>query len=141
MQYKHIGMLACGTGIAPMIQVIRTVIENDNENTFLHLVYSSQDQDSILMKQELDTYNSYWNFTVLYVLSRVKDTAVEGQPGLIKYGDKVHYGRIHLDLVKQEMPEANTDSLVLICGTRTFDKDMINHLKKNGFTDKMYHKF
>ena len=124
-----------------MIQVIRTVVENDNENTFLHLMYSSRDQNSILMKKELDTYKSYWNFTVLYVLSRVEESALKREPGLIKYGDKVHYGRIDCGLVKQEMPEANKDNLVLICGTRTFDKDMINHLKKNGFEDNMYYKF
>lgn len=134
-------MLACGTGIAPMIQIIKTIVENDKEDTFIHLVYGCRTQQDILLKDELDHYASYWNFTVLYALSRCTEGCLRERPGMIKYGDKVHFGRIGCDLVCKEMPPAWTGNLVLICGTKSFDKDMINYLSKAGYTKDMYLKF
>lgn len=134
-------MLACGTGIAPMIQVIRAVIENELEDTFVHLVYSCPTQHTILLKSLLDKYTAYWNFSVLYVLSKATEPEVRSDPGLVKYGDKVHYGRLDSEIVSREMPEASLENFVLICGTRSFDKDMINYLSRKGYTKDLYHKF
>ena len=134
-------MLACGTGIAPMIQIIRTVVENDEENAFLHLVYGCRSQDDILMKKELDEFASYWNFTVLYALSKATQQSFAENPGMISYGDKVHFGRVDSDLVHREMPSPSEGNIVLICGTKSFDKDMINHLRKAGYAKEMYFKF
>ena len=70
-QYRRIGMLAAGTGIAPMLQVIQDIVTNEDDETFIQLVYSSQTYDDILMKDTLDEFKAYWNFSVLYVLSQV----------------------------------------------------------------------
>lgn len=51
------------------------------------------------------------------------------------------YGRITQELVSREMPEPSRDVHVLICGTKSFDKDMINCLKAYGYTSDMYFKF
>ena len=51
------------------------------------------------------------------------------------------YGRISQELVSREMPEPSRDVLVLICGTKSFDKDMIKYLKILGYTSDMYFKF
>ena len=135
-------MLACGTGIAPMLQVIRAIVENDEEETFVHLVYGCRTQHDILLKEELDAYASFWNLTVLYALSRTSAESVSEDPGRIKYGDVVHYGRIDSELVKKEMPPPSERNLLLICGTKSFDKDMINHLTKAaGYNINMYFKF
>lgn len=136
-------MLACGTGLAPMMQVIRAIVENDDENTFVHLLYSTRNQHTVLMKHQLDMYASYWNFTVHYALSQAQEEEVKRDTGVIRYGDKVHFGRIDCKLVREEMPKATLsfNSLVLICGTKSFDKDMINHLRLCGYTANMYHKF
>lgn len=64
-------MLAAGTGIAPMLQVIQGIAANENDETFIHLVYSSQTYDDILMKDTLDEMKASWNFSVLYVISKV----------------------------------------------------------------------
>ena len=141
MQYQRIGMLACGTGIAPMIQVIRAVVENEDDDTIIHLVYGCQTQDDILMKKDLNNFTSYWNFTTLYALSRTTEQSLADHAGMIKYGDRVHFGRIDCDLVCKEMPAPTERNLVLICGTKSFDKDMINHLGKAGYTKMMYFKF
>lgn len=126
-----------------MVQVIRAVVENEDDETFLHLVYGSRSQNEILMKSEIDHFASYWNFTVLHALSRTSQTSLASHPGLIKYGDKVHIGRIDKKLVEQEMPRPQDShmTLVLICGTDSFNDDMIKYLNEIGFTSDMYFKY
>lgn len=136
-QYRRIGMLAAGTGIAPMLQVIQGIVDNEGDETFIHLVYSSQTYEDILMKEDLDNMTAYWNFSVLYVVSKGSDS----DQSKVKYGDHVSYGRINQELVSREMPGPSSDVQVLICGTKSFDKDMIKYLKVLGYTSDMYFKF
>jgi cytochrome-b5 reductase len=127
-----------------MVQVIRAVVESEEEETFVHLVYGCRTQDDILMKRELDHFSSYWNFTVLYLLSRTNQASLASSPGSIKYADKVHFGRIDAKLVEREMPRPQTGSgrsIVLICGTRSFDDDMMQYLTHMEYTSDMYFKY
>lgn len=142
-QYSKIGMLACGTGITPMLQVIREVVENEDEETFIHMVYGCRTQNDVLLKKELDHYATYWNFTVLYALSRSDPTSLAASPGMMKYGDKVHFGRINADLVVKEMPNHGThrNALILVCGTDEFNDDMLGYLSSAGYPQDSYFKF
>ena len=69
-QYSHISMLAAGTGIAPMLQIIRKVLDNENDETRLLLIYSCKRSCDILMKGLLDEFKSFWNFQVIYCITR-----------------------------------------------------------------------
>ena len=64
-------MLAAGTGIAPMLQVIQEILTNEEDETIIQLVYSCRTYDDILMKDVLNEMKAYWNFSVLYVLTKV----------------------------------------------------------------------
>lgn len=66
-------MLAAGTGIAPMLQVIQGILANEDDETFIHLVYSSQRYADILMKDTLDEMKAFWNFSVLYIVTKVSE--------------------------------------------------------------------
>lgn len=64
-------MLAAGTGIAPMIPVIRTVLDNEEDETFITLLYGCKRYADVLCKKQLDEWQQYWNFKCLYALSKV----------------------------------------------------------------------
>ena len=70
-------MLAAGTGIAPMVQVIREVIMNEEENTFVHLVYACSVYEDILMKAFLDEMKQHWNFEVTFAISKVWSSLIK----------------------------------------------------------------
>eukprot|EP00731_Ephydatia_muelleri_P015527 Em0008g1247a len=91
---RRVGMLGCGTGIAPLVQLARSIVDNENDITFVHMLYCCRTQHDILMKEELDRLASFWNFTVLYALSASSKEELAQDPGLVKYGDRVHFGRI-----------------------------------------------
>ncbi|KAG8655595.1 hypothetical protein MANES_04G055700v8 [Manihot esculenta] len=71
-QVRAFGMLAGGTGITPMFQVTRGILENPNDKTNVHLIYANVTYEDILLKEELDNLaNNFPNrFSVYYVLNQ-----------------------------------------------------------------------
>ncbi|KAM5552319.1 hypothetical protein ABKV19_026932 [Rosa sericea] len=49
-QVRAFGMLAGGTGIAPMFQVARAIMENLSDRTNVHLIYANVTYEDILLK-------------------------------------------------------------------------------------------
>ena len=116
-----------------MIQITRTIVENDEDNTFIHCLYSNRTQHDILLKPQLDQHKTSWNFTITYALSRSSQESVTSDRGKLKYGDEVRHGRVDEELIRNEFSavfSAEPGGVVLICGTKSFDKDMINFLYK-----------
>ena len=67
-----------------MIQVIRTIVENEEEDTFIRLVNACRNQHEIILKTLLDDWTSHWNFSVLYALSRASTESVAASSGSIR---------------------------------------------------------
>lgn len=52
--YKKMGMIAGGTGITPMLQIIREVLSNPDDRTQVSLVFANISEEDILLRDELD---------------------------------------------------------------------------------------
>lgn len=64
-------MLAAGTGLAPMLQVIKAIIDNEQDETAVKLFYTCERAKDILMRDLLDQYKQFWNFKVTFFLTKV----------------------------------------------------------------------
>lgn len=53
-QATHIGMIAGGTGITPMLQILTAIFTNPNDTTIVKLLYANQSEDDILVRPELE---------------------------------------------------------------------------------------
>ena len=51
---KKIGMVAGGTGITPMLQVIRAILKDPSDRTELWLIFANQAEEDILLRKELE---------------------------------------------------------------------------------------
>ena len=58
-----------------------------------------------------------------------------------RYGDDVRYQRLDEVLLKDEYGEEHQDTFILICGTKSFDKDMVNYLRRLGVPETNYFRF
>ncbi|KAF5560703.1 NADH cytb-reductase [Fusarium napiforme] len=69
---KKIGMIAGGTGITPMFQVIRAICEHDRDTTEVSLIYANRTEQDILLREELDRFARRYpkNFKVYYMLDQ-----------------------------------------------------------------------
>ncbi|KAK2155937.1 hypothetical protein LSH36_226g01023 [Paralvinella palmiformis] len=138
IKYKHLVMLAAGTGITPMIQLIQHVLHNDRDDTWLHLVYACKSYSTILCKDLLDQWSDYWNFSVVYVLSK----EIEEDYVYHRYGDEVVFGsRLTEPMVRQYILNYTDSVRVLICGTKSFNEDMLSYLRNMDIPGKDIYKF
>ncbi|OQE15028.1 hypothetical protein PENFLA_c034G06875 [Penicillium flavigenum] len=121
---RKIGMVAGGTGITPMYQLIRAICENDTDTTEVSLVYANRSEADILLREELERFARQYpkNFKLWYML----DSAPEGWT----YGS----GYVDQAVLAEQLPAASPDTKVMLCGP----SGMVNATKKNlvalGFT-------
>ncbi|KAG5654736.1 hypothetical protein H0H81_003744 [Sphagnurus paluster] len=103
----HISMIAGGTGITPMIQIIRAALKNPFDKTTITLIYANVNEEDILLRDDLeellDVHES--KFKILYVLNNPPS----GWKGGVGFVTKEH--------IKEHLPNpATTNSKLLICG-------------------------
>lgn len=102
---KHICMVAGGTGITPMYQIIKAVLRNPNDYTKITLLYGSQTEADILLRSELDEFASkHENFNVVYFLDKASDEWT-GKTGFI-----------NKDALEEFFPKPSSDVQLLLCG-------------------------
>ncbi|CAN7067874.1 unnamed protein product, partial [Brassica rapa subsp. trilocularis] len=75
-QFRAFGMLAGGSGITPMFQVARTILENPTDKTKVHLIYANVTSEDILLKEELESLTANYpdQFKIYYVLNQPPET-------------------------------------------------------------------
>ncbi|KAI1759417.1 cytochrome B5 [Hypoxylon sp. FL1150] len=114
---KNIGMLAGGSGITPMYQLIRAICEDDQDTTKISLIYANRSEKDILLRQELDAFARRYpqNLQVYYLL----DSAPKSWVGGVGYVTK--------GLMDKRFPAPAADSKVMICGP----PGMVNAAKKS----------
>lgn len=69
---RRLGMIAGGTGITPMLQIIRAIVRerSKGDRTEVDLIFANVNPDDILLKEDLDTLATQDpKFRVYYVLN------------------------------------------------------------------------
>lgn len=68
---RDIGMIAGGSGVTPMFQVVQEVLSNPEDQTHIRLLYANNTEQDILLRSELDNLASkHENFDVQYILAK-----------------------------------------------------------------------
>ncbi|KAI8870679.1 ferredoxin reductase-like protein [Ramicandelaber brevisporus] len=55
-KFKHIGMVAGGTGITPIIQVFRKILSDPTDSTKLSLIFANNTEEDIFLKEIIDAF-------------------------------------------------------------------------------------
>ncbi|RYP79746.1 hypothetical protein DL770_006535 [Monosporascus sp. CRB-9-2] len=115
---RHFGMIAGGTGITPMLQVVRAIIRGRaaGDKTQVDLIFANVTEADILLKEDLDALaKEDSGFRVHYVLDRPP----EGWTGGVGY--------VTPDMITKWLPKPADDVKILLCGP----PPMISGLKKS----------
>nr|XP_033772164.1 NADH-cytochrome b5 reductase-like isoform X2 [Geotrypetes seraphini] len=128
IKYGQLLMLTSGTGLAPMLPILQCITENEEDETFVTLVGCFSTVESIYMKSLLQDLARYWNISIFYVLS--KETSVENLPWSCR--ENTHIGRVNSDILHSVMDLCRRKPFVLICGSVTFNNDMLSFLESLG---------
>ncbi|KAM0953892.1 putative cytochrome-b5 reductase [Dioscorea sansibarensis] len=130
-QARAFGMLAGGSGITPMFQVARAILENPKDTTKVHLIYANVTYDDILVKEELDGLaTNYPNrFNVYYVLNQPPENWEGG------------VGFVSKEMIQAHCPAPASDIQILRCGPPPMNKAMAAHLDDLGYSKEMQFQF
>ncbi|XP_064935969.1 NADH--cytochrome b5 reductase 1-like [Musa acuminata AAA Group] len=130
-QVRAFGMLAGGSGITPMFQVTRAILENPTDKTKVHLIYANVTYEDILLKEELDSLARNYpdRFQIYYVLNQPPD---EWNGGV---------GFVSKEMIKAHCPAPASDIQILRCGPPPMNKAMAAHLDDLGYTKEMQFQF
>jgi len=103
-KYKRVGCIAGGSGIAPCYQLMKYV-QQQSEPLDVSLLFANVSTDDILLKEELDILSEK-GMRVSYTVDKLRDG--EEWNG--------HVGFISEQMVREALPPAADDTIVLVCG-------------------------
>ena len=101
--FKHLGLIAGGSGITPCLQVAEALLQLDRDFT-ISLLYANQTPEDILCQEELDAIVKDPRVKVWYTVDRAPD------------GWKYSTGFINEDMLREHLPAASEHTYVFMCG-------------------------
>lgn len=106
VKVKNINLIAGGSGITPMLQLITEVFKHTGDKTNLALLYANQTEQDILLRDELDLIaaKQQEQFKVWYTVDRPAETW--------KFGS----GFINENMIKDNLFPPSDDTITLMCG-------------------------
>lgn len=122
---KRFFMICGGSGVTPVYQVFRAVLQDQEDKTHCVLLNGNRLVEDILCREDLDrlAMANEERCKLLYTLTQ----APEGWKGL--------KGRIAAPLLKEHVSKQD-DSMVLICGPEALEKNAHTTLNEQGWEDK-----
>ncbi|KAL3623914.1 NADH-cytochrome b5 reductase [Castilleja foliolosa] len=130
-QVRAFGMIAGGSGITPMFQVARAILENPSDQTKVHLIYANVTVDDILLKDELDSLATNYpdRFKIHYVLNQAPEVWNGG------------VGFVTKEMIQAHCPAPASDIQILRCGPPPMNKAMAGHLTELEYSSEMQFQF
>ncbi|KAL6756716.1 hypothetical protein V8C86DRAFT_2643455 [Haematococcus lacustris] len=110
---KQIGMVAGGTGLTPMLQVIDAVLANPADTTKVSLLYANLTPGDIILKARLDALAAKH-------ADRLKVTYIVDKPGWGGLFWPGLVGRVNKEVLQKTMPPPDPANMVLVCGPPGF---------------------
>ncbi|KAF5975898.1 nitrate reductase [Fusarium coicis] len=124
---KRFIMISAGSGISPMIQILRAIASDDSDSTECLLLSGNRCEEDILCKDQLDSLEREdKRFRVVYTLSKPCD----GWAGC--------RGRLGQELLEAEVgsPMPGSAEMVLLCGPPAMEATVTELLSKKGWKDR-----
>ncbi|VDK81599.1 unnamed protein product [Litomosoides sigmodontis] len=106
--YKNVGMIAGGSGITPMLQIISAIMKCPEDHTKVSLIFANKDETDILLRDELDRLAAKHSekFRVWYTVDQAKP------------GWTYSTGFVDAEMIQKHLPGPGNDShtVILMCG-------------------------
>ncbi|GIL58869.1 hypothetical protein Vafri_13837 [Volvox africanus] len=129
---KHFGMLAGGTGITPMFQVLNAILKDPKDRTRVTLLYGNLTEDDILLRKELNQLVAMHGdrLSVYHVLNSPPTSGWQGGSGFITK-----------EMIAEHLPSPGVGHMVLRCGPTPMMTAMKQHLDALGFAEEAQFQF
>lgn len=132
VQTTQLGLIAGGSGITPILEVLNEYMSNPDKLEKVCLIYANETVHDILLKEELDSMmTKYPQFHVYYVLHYPPS-----KDYMISCGNETWTGGIGYITkrdMEQYLPECADDHRLLICGPPEMTNMVLNYARSLGW--------
>uniref|UniRef100_A0A1B0D3G2 NADH-cytochrome b5 reductase n=1 Tax=Phlebotomus papatasi TaxID=29031 RepID=A0A1B0D3G2_PHLPP len=106
VQVTKLNMIAGGTGITPMLQLVRHILKSSTDKTEIALLFANQTENDILLRDELEHFAAQHpdQFKIWYTL--------DSTPTDWKYSK----GFINEEMIRDHLLPPSDSTIVLMCG-------------------------
>ena len=127
---KNYIAFAAGSGITPVLSMIKAVLENETSSTFT-LIYGNKSADSTIFKNELDMLSEKYptQFNLHYVFSKI-------------LANNSKFGRIDKNITNHFVKDVHSNlsfDAAFLCGPEEMITLVSETLQENGFDEENIH--
>ncbi|KAL5342397.1 nitrate reductase [NADPH] [Aspergillus crustosus] len=125
-------MICGGTGITPVFQVLRAVVQDEKDQTQCVLLDGNRLEEDILCRGDLDAFEALGQSgkcEIVHTLTKAEESWAGRR------------GRIDEDLIKEYAGTPNEETMVLVCGPEAMEKASKDILLKLGWGESSLHYF
>ncbi|GJQ13715.1 hypothetical protein GpartN1_g5506.t1 [Galdieria partita] len=128
---KRLGMIAGGTGITPMFQLIDAILNDPLERTQISLIYANHTEQDIIFRNKLESLASQFptRLKLYFVLNQPPSSWSQG------------VGFINEKHIQHHLGYASSSIMILVCGPPAMTKAMMILLNKLGYKGEDIFKF
>lgn len=128
---KSVGLVAVGTGITPVWQIITAIFRNTTDTKEVFLIYGNRKEEDILLRKEIEALR-------LSFPNRLHVSLTLSQPSQSWKGDS---GRVNKDLIAKKLPLPGSETIVFTCGRPAMNKDCHTSLTELGHQNNRIYQF
>ncbi|OWZ17759.1 Nitrate reductase [Phytophthora megakarya] len=134
---RHVVMVAAGTGIAPMLQLIRAIMENSKDSAKITLVDCNHSLAHIIALSQLEPLANMFidRVKVHHILREASDKDSQ-ELGSFRTGK-----RLDKTMLTELIPKASSEVAAFHCGPPAFDEAVSGMLKEIGFKENQIFMF
>lgn len=142
-KYKYLNCFAQGVAVAPLISVVRHILNDEEDETRIHFVACFRDFEDVLLKDLLTDFQRYWNFKLTLMLPyHPCHSPCDCRNGTNRlYNEATIFEKLNSANVKQLICNVNSDNYHLISGSVSFETHVSRCLKDNDVPEENIHCF
>ncbi|MEM1215934.1 MAG: ferredoxin--NADP reductase [Bacteroidota bacterium] len=145
-QRKTYYLFGAGSGITPLMSILKTVLEKEPQSS-VHLLYGSRHDDGIIFKNALDQLEQRYTgqLSVRHIISQPRREKAGGLAGLFKKGKITWEGRTgrinatEVGALLEDHPVQGSGAEYFICGPGTMIDSVEAALQSRGIADDHIH--
>ncbi|XP_006615626.2 NADH-cytochrome b5 reductase-like [Apis dorsata] len=121
--FQTIIMFSMGSGITVVYHIAKSIVENELEETKIHLIGGFKNILQIPLKKELQILSDYWNFKCTLHISQMQNVCNI-------HGINIKSGRLDKKSISEVLKnKIANNTLILICGNSQFNNNLEQWIK------------
>ncbi|XP_046384218.1 NADH-cytochrome b5 reductase-like isoform X1 [Ischnura elegans] len=129
--------VCAGTGVAPVYAISKSIVSDEEDETRIRLLWANRSWECLPLVEEFKELASYWNFSCrLFFSSGGRATPVSHT------FFEITYSKINFQALSEEFSTINSNDIkVLLCGSLSFEEDMLVFLDQLGIQNCNCYRF